>query len=49
MTEFEKGYQAYLNKIPFSAYEPMEWIDGYMQAMDDITDAFLEEEEDELL
>jgi hypothetical protein len=49
MTEFEKGYQAYLNKIPFSAHEPMEWIDGYMQAMNDITDEFLKDVDDELL
>lgn len=46
-TEFQKGYQAYTDKQDFSAYEAMDWIDGYLQAMYDKTDDFMNEKDEE--
>lgn len=41
--EFQKGYQAYLDRQDFSAFEDMDWIDGYLQALYDKTDEFINE------
>lgn len=46
--EFQKGYQAYLEGVAFSAYEDMKWIDGYLQGLYDATDHFLEDMDEEL-